>query len=39
VLSTDGRVVAEAKSVLVGYDYGAGRPVPLTHDLRRRLAA
>lgn len=39
VLSTDGRVVAEAKSVLVGYDYDAGQSVPLTDDLRRRLAA
>ena len=39
VLSTDGRVVAEAKSVLVGYDYGAAKSVPLPDDLRRRLAA
>jgi acyl-CoA thioester hydrolase len=39
LISTDGRVVAEAKSVLVGYDYGAGRSVPLTDELRRRLAA
>jgi acyl-CoA thioester hydrolase len=39
VLSTDGRVVAEAKSVLVGYDYEAARSVPLSDDLRRRLAA
>jgi acyl-CoA thioester hydrolase len=38
-ISTDGRVVAEARSVLVGYDYRAGQSVPLTDDLRRRLAA
>jgi acyl-CoA thioester hydrolase len=29
--------VADAKSVLVGYDYGAGASVPLTGDQRRRL--
>lgn len=34
-----GRLVAEARSVLVGYDYRAGASVPLTDDLRRRLAA
>jgi len=39
VLRTDGRVVAEARSVLVGYDYGAGASVPVSDDLRRRLAA
>ena len=33
----DGRLVAEAKSVLVGYDYDAGRSVPLSDDLRRQL--
>jgi acyl-CoA thioester hydrolase len=33
------RLVAEAKSVLVGYDYEAGRSVPLTEEQRRRLAA
>ena len=38
-LHADGRLVAEAKSVLVGYDYDAGRSVPLTDDQRRRLAA
>jgi acyl-CoA thioester hydrolase len=31
------RLVAEAKSVLVGYDYGVGASVPLTEDQRRRL--
>jgi acyl-CoA thioester hydrolase len=38
-LRAGGRVVAEAKSVLVGYDYEAGRAVPLSDDWRRRLAA
>ena len=31
------RLVADAKSVLVGYDYEAGTSVPLTDDQRRRL--
>ena len=31
------RLVADAKSVLVGYDYGAGTSVPLTANQRRRL--
>jgi acyl-CoA thioester hydrolase len=35
----DGRLVAEAKSVLVGYDYGTGTSVRLSEDLRRKLAA
>jgi len=39
VVRADGRVVAEAKSVLVGYDYDAGRSVPITDTTRRRLAA
>jgi acyl-CoA thioesterase FadM len=39
VLRADGRVVAEAKSVLVGYDYAAGRSVVLTDEQRRTLAA
>ena len=34
-----GRLAAEAKSVLVGYDYGTGSSVPLSDDLRRKLAA
>ncbi|HEY6961385.1 MAG TPA: thioesterase family protein [Gaiellaceae bacterium] len=33
------RLVAEAKSVLVGYDYSQGRSVPLTDEQRRRLTA
>jgi len=32
------RLVADAKSVLVGYDYQAGRSKPLTDDQRRRLS-
>ena len=32
------RLVAEAKSVLVGYDYEAGASVPLTENIRRRLS-
>ncbi|MGZ8783705.1 MAG: acyl-CoA thioesterase [Gaiellaceae bacterium] len=35
----DGRVVAEAKSVLVSYDYGRGESVPVPDELRRRLGA
>ncbi len=31
------RLVAEAKSVLVGYDYTQGTSVPLTDNQRRRL--
>jgi acyl-CoA thioester hydrolase len=31
------RLVAAAKSVLVGYDYRAGTSVPLSDDQRRRL--
>jgi acyl-CoA thioester hydrolase len=31
------RVVAEAKSVLVGYDYTEGASVPLSDTLKRRL--
>jgi acyl-CoA thioester hydrolase len=36
---TSERLVAEAASVLVGYDYELGESVPLTDDLRRRLTA
>jgi len=31
------RLVAQAKSVLVGYDYAQGASVPLSDPLRRRL--
>jgi acyl-CoA thioester hydrolase len=37
-IRTGERVVAEAKSVLVGYDYEAAASVPLTENQRRRLA-
>jgi hypothetical protein len=33
------RLVADAKSVLVGYDYTVGTSVLLTENQRRRLAA
>ena len=39
VIRADDRVVAEAKSVLVGYDYDSGRSVPITDTTKRRLAA
>ena len=38
-LHADGRLVAEAKSVLVGYDYDTARSVPLSDELRRKLTA
>ena len=38
VISAEGRVVAEAKSVLVSYDYERGESVPVPDELRRRLA-
>lgn len=38
ILNTRTReVVAEGRSVQVAYDYGAGRSVPLSPDLRARL--
>jgi len=33
------RLVAEARKVLVHYDYAAGRPVPLPESLRQKLLA
>ena len=38
-LWADGRLVADAKSVLVGYDYEAGASVPLSEKQRRKLAS
>ena len=38
VISANGRVVADAKSVLVSYDYERGESVPVPDDLRARLA-
>lgn len=34
-----GRLVAEARKVLVHYDYEAGRAVPIGDDLRRKILA
>jgi acyl-CoA thioester hydrolase len=36
-IRADGRLVADARSVLVGYDYKLGGSVVLPDDLRRRL--
>jgi acyl-CoA thioester hydrolase len=38
-LRAGGRVVAEAKTVCVGYDYGSGETVPIPVAWRERLAA
>lgn len=38
-LRADGRLVAEARSVLVGYDYEREASVPVPERWRRRLAA
>ena len=38
-LRSDGRVVAEARSVLVAYDYETESSVPLSGALRARLSA
>ena len=38
-LRVDGEIVAEAKSVLVGYDYDKGETVTIPDDWRERLAA
>lgn len=38
-LQVDGRLVAEARSVLVGYDYTRGGSVPLPDELKERLRA
>jgi acyl-CoA thioester hydrolase len=35
--SQSGRLVAEARKVLVHYDYAAGRSTPLPEELRERL--
>jgi acyl-CoA thioester hydrolase len=37
VIAAGDRVVAEARSVLVSYDYEKGESVPVPDDLRRRL--
>jgi acyl-CoA thioester hydrolase len=38
-LRAGGRLVAEAKSVCVGYDYATGETVPIPNTWRERLAA
>jgi acyl-CoA thioester hydrolase len=38
-LRASGRLVAEAKSVCVGYDYSRGETVPIPDTWRERLAA
>ncbi|MGZ4318958.1 MAG: acyl-CoA thioesterase [Gaiellaceae bacterium] len=38
-LRVDGRLVAQAKSVLVGYDYAQGQSVPVPAELKERLNA
>jgi acyl-CoA thioester hydrolase len=38
-LRADGRLVAEAKSVLVGYDYALGESMPVPDRWKRRLTA
>jgi acyl-CoA thioester hydrolase len=38
VISADGRVVAEGKSVLVSYDYERAESIPMPDELRERLA-
>jgi len=37
-IHSKGRLAAEAKSVLVGFDYAKGESVPLSDELRDRLA-
>jgi acyl-CoA thioester hydrolase len=39
ISASGGRVVAEAKSVLVSYDYARGESVDVPDDLREQLAA
>jgi acyl-CoA thioester hydrolase len=37
-IHANGRLAAQAKSVLVGYDYERGQSVPLSEHLRERLS-
>ena len=39
VLRVGGKIVAEARSVLVGYDYGTGETIAIPEDWRERMAA
>ena len=36
---TSGRLVAEARKVLVHYEYAAGRAIPIGEELRRKILA
>ena len=38
-LRVDGEIVAEAKSVLVAYDYGTGQAIEVPDEWREKLAA
>jgi acyl-CoA thioester hydrolase len=38
-LRSDGRLVAEAKSVLVGYDYDRAESIPIPERWKRRMSA
>ena len=37
IIDQDDRVVAEAKSVQVMFDYAAGKPVPLSEEMKSKL--
>jgi acyl-CoA thioesterase FadM len=37
ILTDRGELIANAKTVLVAYDYAKGEPVPITDDVRARL--
>ena len=37
ISASGGRVVVDAKSVLVAYDYKTGSSIPVPDELRRRL--
>ena len=37
-IHADGRIAAQAKSVLVGYDYERGQSVPLSAEVKRQLS-
>ena len=39
VIAAGDRIVADARSVLVAYDYARGESVPLSDELRARLTA
>ena len=39
LLDQTGALVAQARSVLVSYDYATGKPVPVPSDVRARIAA